>query len=140
MQDGALEGRSDESHGGSWLEEASPPVRRTIKHGRASIEACYKALQRLVEAFNAKRTEPANAQDLALDKLLAIGLRILDSVQIVIVQLHHNVFPSPLFEACVVEIDNGSNGEGHEAIDGVGYGFPLIFSWGVTRHGAGGKS
>jgi hypothetical protein len=27
-----------------------------------------------------------------------------------------------LFKACVVEIDNGANGEGHEAMDGVGYG------------------
>ena len=115
-------------------------MERTIQDDGSKNRACYKALQRLVEALNAKRTEPANAQDLVLDKLLAIGLRILDSVQIIVVQLHNNVFPSPLFEACVVEIDNGANGEGHEAIDGVGYGFPLIFSWGVTRHGAGGKS
>jgi hypothetical protein len=114
-------------------------MEKTIQDDGPGNRACYKALQRLVEAFNAKRTEPANAQGLALDKLLAVGLRILDSVQIIIVQLHNNVFPSPLFEACVVEIDNGANGEGHEAMNSVRYGFPLIFSWGVTRHGAGGE-
>jgi len=114
-------------------------MEKTIQDDGPASRACYKALQRLVEALNAKRTEPANAQDLALDKLLAVGLGILDSVQIIVVQLHDNVFPSPLFEACVVEIDNGANGEGHEAMNSVRYGFPLIFSWGVTRHGAGGE-
>jgi hypothetical protein len=114
-------------------------MEKTIQDDGPGNRVCYKALQRFVEALNAKRTEPANAQCLALDKLLTIGLRILDSVQIIVVQLHNNVFPAPLFKACVVEIDNGANGEEHEAINGVGYGFPLIFSWGVTRHGAGGE-
>ena len=89
-------------------------MQRTIQDDGPVPRACYKALQRLVEALNAKRTEPTNAQGLALDKLLAIGLGILDSVQIVIVQLHDNVFSAPLFKARVVKIDNSANGEGHE--------------------------
>ena len=89
-------------------------MEKTIQDDGPENRACYKALQRLVEALNAKRTEPANAQGLALDKLLAIGLGILDFMQIIVVQLHDNVFSAPLLEARVVEIDNGANGEGHE--------------------------
>jgi hypothetical protein len=89
--------------------EASPPVRRTIQHGRASIEACYKKKHLMfptkrkrfcvIKALNAKRPEPAHAESSFLYELLAIGFSVFDLMQTSFRNFHDGVFASPLSEA-----------------------------------------
>ena len=72
----------------------------------------------LIKALNAKRAEPAHAEGVFLDELLAIGFGIFDLMQASFrIYLHHSVFASPLLEARIVKIDEGANGKGHGSMN-----------------------
>lgn len=56
-------------------------------------------LQTVIKALDAKRSEPAHAESLFLDKLLTVGLGIFDFMQTRFRDFHNGVFTSPLSEA-----------------------------------------
>ena len=65
--------------------------------------------------MNAELPKPAHAQCCFLDKLLAIGSCVFDFMKPIEAVLHDDIFPSPLLEAWIVQINNGANGEDHNS-------------------------
>ena len=94
---GALEGRSDEGHGG-WLIRGGVSA---CEKNNTAWQGLYRGLlQTVIKALDAKRAEPAHAELVFVDELLAIGFGVFNFMQASFrIYLHHCVFASPLFEA-----------------------------------------
>jgi hypothetical protein len=101
------------------------------RHGgktKGGVAACEKnntawqglyrgLLQTFIKALNAKGPEPAHAESSFLYELLAIGFSVFDLMQTSFCDLYDGVFASPLSEARIVEINEGSNGKRHDKMN-----------------------
>ena len=74
-------------------------------------------LQTVIKALNAKGPESAHAESSFLYELLAIGFSVFDLMQTSFRNFHDGVFASPLLEARIVEINEGSNGKRHDKMN-----------------------